>query len=79
MEGALSTGTDMIWQAAADRHPELVADELDKMWADFGRNVHHNMMRPALIMVLNRACLTAKSHIELAAMVRTYLLTGVVP
>lgn len=57
----------------------LKADELDKMWADFGRTVHHNMMRPGLILALNRACLTAKSHIELAAIVRIFLLTGVAP
>jgi len=70
---------DVIWEAASMPDPALKADELDKMWADLGRAVHHNMMRPGLIAVLNKACLTAKSHIELAAMVRTYLLTGVVP
>lgn len=60
-------------------NPALKADELDKMWADYGRIVHHNMMHPYLLTTLNRACLTCSNHIELAAVIRAFLLTGVVP
>lgn len=67
---------DVIWEAASMPDPALRDDEMDKMWADFGRTVHRNLMSPDLLSMLNRACLTCSNHIELATMVRTFLLTG---
>lgn len=68
--------TEPIFKSAVSADSALAADELDKMWADFGRTVHRNLMHPDLLTALNRACLTCSNHIELAAMVRAFLLTG---
>lgn len=71
--------TEPIFKSARSVESVLAADELDKMWADFGRTVHHNLMHEDLVKVLNRACLTFKTHTELVAAVRAFILTGVKP
>lgn len=55
------------------------AEVEDAQWADFGRRVHENVTSEGLVKAINRAGMRSKSVLEMAAMLRAYLLTGTLP
>ena len=74
----MSDKVEPTFKSARSAESILVDDEGDKMWADYGRIVHHNLMHPGLLIALNRAFITCNNHIEVAAAVRAFILTGVI-
>ena len=66
--------------ALLTRHDQdLLRQEQDAAYADFGRMVAKNLFDPAMVSAVCLAGLKAKSTIELVAMIRAFILTGAKP
>jgi len=58
---------------------EMRAEEIDAMWADFGKMVSKNIHHPDFVEVLTRAGLKSKTTIEMVGYIRAFILTGSKP